>query len=55
MVKNIISNFIPLNRKGVNSKKNWKYTGYVKDNKNPKILDKVKSLQNEPISIIESN
>ena len=69
-VKNIISNYIPhetvtfddgdppwinKNAKQLILEKNEMYKKYVNENKDPRIFDKVKCLQNELNSIIESN
>ena len=69
-VKTIISSYIPhetvtfddrdhpwINKKAKQLvlEKNEMYKRYAKENKDPKILEKFKCLQNEPNSIIESN
>ena len=69
-IKNIISNYIPhktvtiddrdhpwinKNVKQLILEKNEMYKKYVNENKEPRIFDKVKCLQNELNSIIESN
>ena len=69
-IKNIISNYIPhetvtfddrdppwinKNVKQLILEKNEMYKKYVNENKDPRIFDKVKCLQNELNSIIESN
>ena len=69
-IKNISSNYIPhetvtfddrdtpwinKNVKQLILEKNEMYKKYVNENKDPRIFDKVKCLQNELDSIIESN